>query len=253
MGWPKSVYSDNGTHFTGSAIRKMWTDHGVLLFTAPVSHPQSVGLSERYVQMTMGRIRLKSIAMGLSRNWGLLLKDAVIDINTRCVRIHGFTPSEILLGFNLVTSRNPVVSGELDQQAESGNWTSGPDGSVPDEDTIHEHLDRRGERGQLATQKLARNQDQIRAKQSLGYKRPKAGDLVLVRDIQLAKEKGKKLEPRWSTPWLLERISESGVSGHIRQLHDPPGRTKRFHIDDLMPYLSRSDEFFGANAVLPIV
>ena len=139
MGWPKSVYSDNGTHFTGSAIRKMWTDHGVLLFTAPVSHPQSVGLSERYVQMTMGRIRLKSIAMGSSRNWGLLLKDAVIDINTRCVRIHGFTPSEILLGFNQVTSRNPVVSGELDQQAESGNWTSGPDGSVTDEDTIHEH------------------------------------------------------------------------------------------------------------------
>ena len=54
VGWPKSVYSDNGSHFTGGAIRQMWLDHGVLQFTSAVSHPQSVGLSERYVQMVMG-------------------------------------------------------------------------------------------------------------------------------------------------------------------------------------------------------
>lgn len=57
--WPKSVYSDNGSHFTGNAIRQMWKDHRVLQFTAAISHPQSVGLSERYVQMTMGRIWLR--------------------------------------------------------------------------------------------------------------------------------------------------------------------------------------------------
>jgi len=32
--------------------------------------------------------------------WGTFLLSAVIAINTRAVKVHGFTPSEILLGFN---------------------------------------------------------------------------------------------------------------------------------------------------------
>ena len=32
IGWPLSVYTDNGTHFTGSIIKKMWADHGVMHF-----------------------------------------------------------------------------------------------------------------------------------------------------------------------------------------------------------------------------
>jgi transposase InsO family protein len=239
VGWPRSVYSDNGTHFTGSAIKKMWNDHGVAHFTAAISHPQSVGLSERYVQMTMGRIRLKCITMGSSANWGLLVKDAVIDINTRCVRIHGYTPAEILLGFNPVTSHQSVITGE--NRIVRGDAL---EDHTPEEDTIHVHTDTRDERGMTATQKLARNQDSLTVQPSRGYKRPEVGDLVLVRDIQLAKEKGKKLEPRWSTPRILEKVSKSGVSGHIRQLHDPPGKTKRYHMDDLIPYVARSQETF---------
>ena len=104
MGWPKSVYSDNRSHFTGAAIKKMWEDHGVIHFTTAISHPQSVCLSKRYVQMVMERIRLRCIAAGSSKDWGLLVKDALIDINTRCIRIHGYTPSELLLGFNATTT-----------------------------------------------------------------------------------------------------------------------------------------------------
>ena len=66
-GWPKSVYSDNGSPFTGAAIRKMWEDHGVMHFTAAISHPLSVGLSERYVQMVKGHIRLRCILLGSQR------------------------------------------------------------------------------------------------------------------------------------------------------------------------------------------
>ena len=247
VGWPKSVYTDNGSHFTGSAIKEMWEDHGVMHFTSAISHPQSVGLSERYVQMIMGRIRLKCIEMGTSKNWGLLLKDALIDINTRCVLIHGYTPSQILLGFNATTSRRPIVGGPPEAMDQDSTNTS------LGEETIHVHMDRRDEQNQTASQKLARNQDQQKPKASRGYRQPKAGDLVLVRDIQLAKEKGKKFEPRWSTPRVLERISKSGVSGHVRHLHDPPGRTKRFHLDDLIPYVSRSGLPPSANTATPAI
>ena len=187
LGWPKSVYSDNGSHFTGAAIQKMWADHGVMHFSAAISHPQSVGLSERYVQIVMGRIRLRCISAGTSRNWGLLLKDALIDINTRCIRIHGYTPSEILLGFNAATSRRPVVGDQPNIGDPRNNWACDDQVQEADEDTIHVRMDVRDERGAIAGQKLARSQDQRKSKPTRGYRSPKVGDLVLVRDIQLAK------------------------------------------------------------------
>ena len=114
-------------------------------------------------------------------------------------------------------------------------------------------MDQRDERDSSASQKLARTQDRQKTKASPGYKRPKVGDLVLVRDIQLAKEKGLKLEARWSTPRILEKMSKSGVSGHVRQLHDPPGKTKRYHLDNLIPYTSRTGKHVPANTVLPAI
>lgn len=251
VGWPKSVYSDNGSHFTGSLVKQMWKDHGVLHFTAAISHPQSVGLSERYVQMVMGRIRLKCIALKSSRNWGLYVKDAIIDVNNRCVRVHGYTPSEILLGFNAATSREQVLASQDNNEQQSGPLTK--EAPTPDEDTIQVHIDQRNERGLMASEKLARIQDNLRLRQSKEYRKPKPGDLVLVHDIQLAKETGKKLEPRWSTPRIFERMSKSGVSGHVRQLHEPPGKTKRFHLDDLVSYISRLSDFTSANSYTPAI
>ena len=196
---------------------------------------------------------MKCIALRSSKNWGLYVKDAIIDVNTRCVHIHGYTPSEILLGFDAVTSRENII-GEVDNNDNGqGNWTTTDDIPTADEDTIHVYIDRRSEISLSANERLAQSQDSLRPKVSPGYKKPKAGDLVLVHNIQLAKEKGKKLEPRWSTPRLLEQLSKSGVSGHVRHLHDPPGKTKQFHIDDLVPYISRGTDPLSANIITPAV
>ena len=94
----------------------------------------------------------------------------------------------------------------------------------------------------IAGQKLAETQDNRKVNPTRRYRRLNVGDLVLVWDVQLAKEKGKKWEPHWSTPRILERISKSGVSGHIHQLHDPPGKTKRYNLDDLIPFVTRSED-----------
>ena len=50
-GWPRSVYSDNGSHFTGKEIHDMFAKFGVTHFAAAISHPSAVGLAERYVPM----------------------------------------------------------------------------------------------------------------------------------------------------------------------------------------------------------
>ena len=189
--------------------------------------------------------------MGSSRDWGLFLKDALIDINTRCVRVHGYTPSQILLGFNAKTSQEPVLGTSTAAAFnEDSNWVSDREIPTAEEATIHVYMDRRDEQSLTVIGQIARSQDRIRPKASPGYRQPKVGDLVLDCDIQLAKEKRKKLEPRCSTRRILERMSKSGVSGHVRQLHDPPGKTKRYHLDDLIPYALRTGKHVPAIAVL---
>ena len=44
-GWPRSIYIDNGSHFTGKEIQDMFTKFGVTHFAAAISHPSAVGLA----------------------------------------------------------------------------------------------------------------------------------------------------------------------------------------------------------------
>ena len=220
----------------------MWEDHGVMHFPSAISHPQSVGLSERYVQMLMGRIRLQCLSLGSSESWGHEIRNAVLAINTRCVQVHGYTPAEILLGFNPSLTRKMNTGFEDFIKRNLATDTVDPS-TLPEELAIHGYIDSREEIGLRAGMRLAEKQDQLQAKKTPGYRKPKAGDLVLIRDFQQAKNKGRKLEPRWSTPRILERISHSGVSAHVRQLHDPPGVTKRYHLDDLLLFVSRDKRY----------
>ena len=79
--------------------------------------------------------------------------------------------------------------------------------------------------------------EERRAKKAGRGRQPRPGDLVLLRDIQQAKDHGRKLDPRWTTPRIVVSISTSGVSCNVRQLHDPPTITKRYHLDDLVVYV----------------
>jgi len=117
---------------------------------------------------------------------------------------------------------------------------------MPEELRTHGYSDSREECGLRAGMQLAERQDQLQTKKSHGYQKPKVGDLALICDFQQAKNKGKKLDARWSTLRLLELISHSGVSAHVRQLHDPPGVTKCYHFDDLLVFVSRDREFPAA-------
>jgi len=82
VGWPLTVYTDNGSHFTGALISKMWVDHGVIHFPSAISNPQSVGLSERYVQILMGRIRLRCLSIGTCEYWSREIRNTVLAINS---------------------------------------------------------------------------------------------------------------------------------------------------------------------------
>ena len=241
-GWPRSIYSDNGSHFTGKEIQDMFSRFGVTHFSAAISHPSAVGLAERYVQMITGRIRLRCLDDKSSSIWGLYVRDAVLDINTRCVRIHGYTPAEILLGYNPSRTRVEIAGGDVQSWLKAN--LSPEDVLFPSADEVTSFIDRMDENGNNASERLARYQHakETAVKEPGGsYKRPKAGDLVLLRDLARDKQLGRKLDPRWTEPRIVERLPKNGMSAYIRGLHEGPDKANRYHIDDLRVYFSRAN------------
>ena len=64
FGWPQSLYTDNGTHFTGLAITAIYQMHGVLHYKALITHPSLVGLIKKNVQLLVSTIRNISVSKG---------------------------------------------------------------------------------------------------------------------------------------------------------------------------------------------
>ena len=225
VGWPRSVYSDNGSHsgFMGKEIQEMFSKFGVTHFSAAISHPSAVGLAERYVQMLTGRIRLRCIDNTTPKHWGLLVREAVIDKNTRCIRIHGYTPAEILLGFNPTNSHTKVQGGSLQCWLTQGITPDDILSSTAEE--IQVYVDKRDESGFSALERLAahhHSQEQATKPPGGSFRRPKAGDLVLLCDLARDKHLGRKLDPQWTEPRLVDDISKNAfASGRYSQT---PGR-----------------------------
>ena len=99
FGNPLSVYTDNGAHFTGDDFYGLLVGRGIKHFPAPKSHPSSVGLAKQYLQLLMGILKRRVQNTGKTL-WDTLIHSTVQTLNTRGVKVHGFTPSELLLGYN---------------------------------------------------------------------------------------------------------------------------------------------------------
>ena len=101
FGWPKSIYTDNGTHFAQGPLPVLLKEVGVRHFPAPKTHPQSIGLSERYVQLITFSLRTFLCQYPTAiRVWDVFLDSVVHALNCRTIKIMGYTPSQLLLGFN---------------------------------------------------------------------------------------------------------------------------------------------------------
>lgn len=242
FGWPMSIYCDNGSHFVGGDVQDTMRAFGVTLLTAPISHPGSVGLSERYVQMLVGALRRHCIATKTLENWGMQVSSAVTALNTRSVRVHGHTPSEILLGYNakiawpalrMRDGRVQTVAAEIGEKIMSN---VSPE---PEKWNIEELIATRDYRGDDMIMKRIAEQDRaIRSREDkLRWETPREGDLVMIRRHELDNQKGRKLESRWEGPKVLVRLSARGNSGFVKEVHG--SKEKRYHVDDMKVYVSR--------------
>ena len=94
FGWLIAIYCDNASYFVKGVVLEELKTHRVLQFSAPITHPSSVGLAEQYVQLVLTGLRtvLAHENQPLC-NWDRCLDTVVFAINNRILRIHGFTPS----------------------------------------------------------------------------------------------------------------------------------------------------------------
>lgn len=74
---------------------------------------------------------------------------------------------------------------------------------------------------------------------------PKAGDLVLLRRLDLSNQKGRKLEPRWEGPYLLDKVSYHGQSGTLKSLHEEE-HVGRYHLNDTKILVTREEKDGGS-------
>ena len=189
LGWRLSVYTDNGPQFTGKGFHGLLEERRVRHFPAPKSHLQSVHLAERYVQLLMSILK-KEMQRANKVTWDQHIPGALRTLDTRALRVHGFTPAELVLGVN------------------PREDTSGPQQEL----FTMDGLDRTANGLRFSSIDEARGTTEVRTthaadaieRNSDGKWEPlQEGDLVLLQRFDVEKHQGMKLEPQGEGPYRL--------------------------------------------------
>ena len=163
------------------------------------------------------------------------LDGAVSHIKTRILRIHGQSPAELLFGF---TPRN-----HGDQTLDDAIRLTGL------------HITAHGLRLAMIneTRELAggvyTHVADLQEQNSVAVWTPlKEGDLVLVRNFEVAKHLGRKLDAQWDGPFGLVDVSRHQKSGRLQDLitgdivkAKKGGLGERTHVNDMKLFYARGN------------
>ena len=232
LGWPLSIYTDNGPHFTGKEFHGLLEERGVRHFPAPKSHLQSVGLAERYVQLLMNNLK-KEMQRASKFTWDEHIPEVLRTLNTRALCVHGFTPAELLFGFNQRddtrgTLQELFTMDGLDRTAYGLRFSS---------------IDEARGTAEVRTTQTA---DAIKQNSYGKWEPLEEGDLVLLRRFDMEKHHGMKLEPQWEGPYRLVQMAWHGRSGRLPDIQTGDlvrvkkgGLKERIHVNHLKLFCPR--------------
>ena len=174
---------------------------------APITHPSSIGLAKRYVQIVLAGLRaqLQTDPQSIFQ-WDQYVSQVVKTANTRTIGMYGYTPSELLLGINM---RHYPMDDALEDEIRGkvvANAVGMAGEELPrEEDVYTARLAAIDEIRERATTRRLKGQQRI----ALGTENSRAdlerGDLVLLRRTSQDNQRGHKLEPRWTGPYRLEK------------------------------------------------
>ena len=157
------------------------------------------------------------IAPFLGRKYSLSVGDNTLNINTESTNVHGYSPAQIMLGFepkHYHFDIKPVTLPTLDQAEE------------PLPEYHYQISSALGDEQRLLSSENAsytyHYHKQTQRKQHI----PEAGDLVLVRNHSVGKQRDRKLEAKWLGPRILVEWIYHRHSGLVREMHGT-GKLKR--------------------------
>ena len=255
FGWPRAVYTDNGAHFVSGEFAKVLSKLSVIHLPAPKSHPQSVGLAERYVKLLVDGLKVTIMGRKLPQaDWDLVVDSVIHAINTRVLTVHAFSPAELLFGFNPNRTDGEVCPAtERAAAAISASLNQGKDPWDEEEKLAQRQLERLVRldhiRTEAATKIIDLAEKQEASQKPLRYAAPREGVLVLLRRFLLDQRKGNKLEARWEGPYVLADLARHGKTGRLRDINTGElvrvrkgALRERVHLNDLKIYLARRAE-----------
>ena len=159
--------------------------------------------------------------------------DALPALNGRMVKVHGYTPVEILMGFNPWKKHYNLENTQLTTYVD---FTS--DEPLPSHVAqLHSML--RNETWEWSIEVFTITNAAAEACEqdtfpSWQHHRFSEGDLVLVWDFQKEKNKGMKFKPRWTGPQILEAINPGGQTAQVHKLYSQ--NVCKVHLDNIQPY-----------------
>lgn len=254
---PLVLYSDRGTHFVGRDIKRFWRKCGSLHIPSPASSPRSTGMVEKSNGLLEERLRTLTMAAGGNalKEWDQYLREATRALNTRDMKVHGFSPFQLLFGIsprlnlpldNPMLAKLPGVQRillegprEFEERPvaaeEELRWFEGR--------REEWKLEAREKRVDDAVRTVEKSELRLVAKGAL-----LEGDLVMLLDSNVRAQKGMKLHGRWNGPFVI--VSRTRGSSYIIQ---HPHADKPFpgthHRDTLKLYLPRPPRLGGASIV----
>ena len=173
-------------------------------------------------------------------------------MNTKAVKIHQFTPAEVMLGFNPTRHRFDFTVRDhqtaLDLQARHSQWDHQQDRELL-QGQHESFMSCRDERLEAIRQRFLDRFNRTETGRDSGRcEAPRTGDLVLLRRAALDNRRDKKLEPRWEGPFCLNDVAHHGRSGGLFSLSTGQlvktkisGLKDRVHLDDLRVFVPRGE------------
>ena len=101
FGWPRGIYSDNGSYFVNINIFILFAQKSITYFIGPVLYLVSTGLLERTIQKVILQLSKKCLEMGLINAQSTWIRDIFLNLNTKTIKVYKYSLSQLILGFKL--------------------------------------------------------------------------------------------------------------------------------------------------------
>ena len=100
--WSKKVYTNNESHFVNYDVIYLMKQHEVSHFIDSINHFESTDFLKWMMQKLLLMINKKCIEWQSTNSWSLMIRDHVLIMNIKIIKIYDYFAAQIMLEFELI-------------------------------------------------------------------------------------------------------------------------------------------------------